>query len=135
MLRIYKSLTFFLSIFILIIFLRKILNKENNESFKKKLFPSKLQINKDKTKNLIWFHAASVGEAQSIIPLIKKILNKEKNVEILITTITQSSAFLMKKKFEKYENVKHRFFPLDIKFLIDRVFRWLETEFSYIRRL
>ena len=111
MLRIYKSLTFlFYPIFILIIFLRKILNKENNESFKSKLFPSKLQINKDESKSLIWFHAASVGEAQSIIPLIKKILNKEENTEILITTITQSSAFLMRKKFENYENVKHRFF-------------------------
>ena len=52
MLRIYKSLTFlFYPIFILIIFLRKILNKENNESFKSKLFPSKLQINKDEPKD------------------------------------------------------------------------------------
>ena len=121
MLRIYKSLTlFFYPLFILIIFLRKLLNKENNESFNGKLFPSKFLINKNESKKLIWFHAASVGEAQSIIPLIKKILNAEHNTEILVTTITQSSAFLMRKNFEKYDNVKHRFFPLDINFLINR---------------
>ena len=121
MLGIYRSLTlFFYPLFIIIIYLRKLLKKENNESFKGKLFPSKFSINKDKTKNLIWFHAASIGETQSVIPLIKKILNEENNIEILMTTITQSSAMLVRKNFEKYENVKHRYLPLDINFLVNK---------------
>ena len=120
MLGIYRSLTlFFYPFLIILIYLRKFFKKENNESFTGKLFPSKFLINKDKNKKLIWFHAASIGEAQSVIPLIEKILSKI-NCEILITTTTQSSASLMRKKFEKNENIKHRFFPLDIKFLIDK---------------
>ena len=121
MLRIYRSITLcFYPLFIALIYLRKVFKKENSESFKGKLFPSNFLINKDKTKNLIWFHAASIGEAQSVIPLIKKILNELNNTEILITTITQSSAMLIRKNFEKYKNVKHRYLPLDIKFLIDK---------------
>ena len=121
MLGIYKSLTlFFYPIFIFLIYLRKFLKKENNESFEGKLFPSRFLIDKNKTKTLIWFHAASIGEAQSIIPLVEKILNKINNTEILITTITQSSATLMRKNFENNENVKHRYLPLDINFLINK---------------
>ncbi len=121
MLGIYRSLTnFFYPLFIIIIYLRKIFKKENDESLKGKLFPSKFLIDRDKTKKLIWFHAASIGEAQSIIPLVKKILKEIKNTEILITTITQSSAILMRKNFEKYKDVKHRYLPLDIKFLINK---------------
>ncbi len=121
MLRIYNSLTlFFYPIFILIILIRKFLKKENNESFQGKLFPSNFLINRDASKKLIWFHAASIGEAQSIIPLVKKIINSSNNFEILITTITQSSASLLRKNFEKSKNIKHRFFPLDIGILADK---------------
>ncbi len=121
MLGIYRSITlFFYPLFIIIIYLRKIFKKENNESFKGKLFPSKFLIDKDKTKNLVWFHAASIGEAQSVVPLIKKIISERSNTEILITTITQSSAILMRKNFEKNKNIKHRYLPLDIKFLINK---------------
>ncbi len=121
MLGIYRSITlFFYPLFIIIIYLRKIFKKENSESFKGKLFPSKFLIDKDKTKNLVWFHAASIGEAQSVVPLIKKIISERSNTEILITTITQSSAILMRKNFEKNKNIKHRYLPLDIKFLINK---------------
>ena len=79
MLGIYRSITlFFYPLFIIIIYLRKIFKKENSESFKGKLFPSKFLIDKDKTKNLVWFHAASIGEAQSVVPLIKKIISERK---------------------------------------------------------
>ena len=121
MLGIYRSLTlFFYPLFIIIIYCRKLLKKENDESFKAKLFPSNFLVDKDKTKKLIWFHAASIGEAQSIIPLIKKILISVDSTEIIITTITQSSAALMKKNFEEHQNVRHRYLPLDVKFLIDK---------------
>ncbi len=121
MLGIYRSLTlFFYPLFVLIILIRKIFKKENSESLKGKLFPSKFLVDRNQSKKLIWFHAASIGEAQSIIPLIKKILNSTENTEILMTTITQSSASLMRENFKNHENVKHRFLPLDIKFLIDK---------------
>ena len=51
---------------------------------------------KEKKKNLIWFHAASIGELKSILPIIKNLNKKKKNFEFLITTVTLSSANLAK---------------------------------------
>ena len=46
---------------------------------------------------LLWFHGASVGELQSIIPLIEKIEKNKKIKNILITTNTLSSAKVIDK--------------------------------------
>ena len=43
---------------------------------------------KEKKGKLIWFHGASVGEIQSIIPLIEKFEKKKKINQILITSNT-----------------------------------------------
>ena len=108
MLTIYKLFgLFFYPFFIVIIYLRKFFKKEDNARFKEKLFPSKFFIDRDKTKKLVWFHAASIGETQSIIPLIKKITISDNNVDILITTVTTTSANLIKEKFYNYKNVKN----------------------------
>ena len=46
-------------------------------------------------------------------------MNKsQKNIQILITTVTLSSANLAKDELERFENTIHRFFPLDVEFLI-----------------
>ena len=58
---------------IFIIYLRKILNKEDKVRYKEKLFYSSFLNSLDNKKKLIWFHAASIGEVQSIIPIINQI--------------------------------------------------------------
>ncbi|MCE2991971.1 MAG: 3-deoxy-D-manno-octulosonic acid transferase [Candidatus Jidaibacter sp.] len=57
---------------------------------------------------LIWFHVASVGELNSIIPLVKIL--EETNL-VLITTITINAS----KVFEKanFKRVIHQFAPID----------------------
>ena len=68
------NIVFFFSPLILII--RLIKKKEDPKRFKEKIgFFSK----KRKKGNLIWFHGASVGEIQSVMPLIEKF---EKNKKI-----------------------------------------------------
>ncbi len=103
---------------ILIIFFRKIIHKEHNKRFKEKLFFSSFNIEKNLKKKLIWFHAASIGELKSIIPLIKK-LNEGKKFEFLITTVTLSSANLIQTKLSKEKNIMHRFFPIDKPSLVE----------------
>ena len=73
---------------ILIIYLRKIFNKEDKVNSEKLFFSSFLN-NFDDRKKLIWFHAASIGEVQSIIPIINQLVKKDK-FNFLITTITLS---------------------------------------------
>ena len=126
MLLFYKFFTFFFyPILILIIFLRKFFNKEDKDRYKEKLFPSNFNVKKISGNKLIWFHAASIGEAQSVIPLIKKMIRNDDKTEILITTISLTSSNLLKKEFKNNKKIKHRFFPLDINFLVKKfLLRW-----------
>ena len=62
--------------------------------FKEKLgFFSKKRIK----GKLIWLHGASVGEIQSIIPLLEKFEKNNKISQILITSNTLSSSKVIKK--------------------------------------
>ena len=65
----YRILTFFLfPFFIAVTFLRRFLNKEDQKRFKEKISVNKTYFPKD--KKVFWIHAASVGETNSVIPLI-----------------------------------------------------------------
>ena len=120
MLLIYRYLINILfPIIIIIIFLRTWFNKEDKNRFKEKLFISSFNVVKDNKKKLIWFHAASIGELKSIIPLVKKL--NEKNIfEFLVTTVTLSSAQLTEKEFLNEKNITHRFFPVDKILIVER---------------
>ena len=120
MLLIYRTLiNFFFPLIILIIFIRRFLNKENKYRYKEKLFSSHFDIKKKSKKRLIWFHAASIGEIKSIIPVVKK-LNKGEKFDFLITTTTLSSANLIERDLLIEKNVIHRFFPIDKYSLVSR---------------
>ena len=117
----YRLLTNILyPILIIFIYLRKIFNKEDKNRYKEKIFPSSFDVKKDDKKKLIWFHAASIGEVQSIFPLVEKINEEKKDLNFLITTVTLSAGNIVKKKLNKFENVTHRYFPIDILFIIKR---------------
>lgn len=105
------NLIIILSPIILIIrFLKK---KEDPVRFKEKFgFFSK----KRKKGKLMWFHGASVGELQSIIPLIEKLEKKKSIKQILITSNTLSSSKVIKNN--KFKKVTHQFFPIDNMYLI-----------------
>ena len=92
----------------LIILYRVSIGKEDYKRFKERYCIYK-KTNTE--KNLIWFHAASVGELMSIIPLIKRFENDKKIKKILLTTTTTSSANIFKKL--NFKKTIHKFFPLD----------------------
>ena len=107
--RFFINLIFVLSPIILILrFLKK---KEHIVRFKEKFcFFTKKRVR----GKLLWFHGASVGELQSIIPLIEKI-EKNKNIKnILITTNTLSSAKVIDKL--NLKKTIHQFFPIDTSY-------------------
>jgi len=60
---------------------------------------------------LIWLHAASVGEAQSALILINALLNRDPHSNILVTTGTLSSAKRMEESLP--DRAFHQFIPLD----------------------
>jgi len=124
--QVYKLLTYFLfPIFIILIYFRSIFNKEDKKRYKEKIFYSHFNVCKNNKKKLVWFHAASIGECLSILPLIDEINNNNKDIEFLITTVTLSSSKLLEKKLKKHNNIFHRFFPLDIEILAEKfLFFW-----------
>ena len=106
----------FLYIFLII---RILIKKEDPKRYKEKIFVSHFNVIKSKDLKLLWFHAASIGEFKSIVPLLKEIHLKRKNQEILVTTNTLSSSSVAQKEIEKLSNIQHRFMPFDINYLID----------------
>ena len=111
-------------VFIIIIFIRKLMGKEDTKRYKEKIFSSSLKKITIKKEKLIWIHAASIGEVLSIIPLIEK-LNKEKdNLNFLITTVTKSSAELLENEYSHLKNLHHRYFPLDNYFLVKKFLKY-----------
>ena len=61
---------------------------------------------------LIWVHAASVGEAQSSLVLIETILQNRRGCHVLQTTGTLTSATLMNKRLP--DGSFHQFAPIDM---------------------
>jgi 3-deoxy-D-manno-octulosonic-acid transferase len=61
---------------------------------------------------LIWIHAASVGETNSVLPLIEEILNSDTGCHVLLTTGTTTSAGLADQRLP--ERAIHQYVPLDI---------------------
>ncbi len=119
MILIYRIITTIIfPVLITIIFIRKLLNKEDSERYKEKIFSSKFNVLKKKNSKLIWFHAASIGEIKSVIPIIKELRKNNERLEFLLTTVTLSSGNLIKNEIKDYDNIYHRYFPIDVEFLI-----------------
>lgn len=84
---------------------------------------------------LLWMHAASVGEANSILPLIHKIRERLPEVKLLLTTGTVTSARLMQSRLPK--DAIHQYVPVDTPRAVERFIRhwhpdvafWVESEF------
>ena len=99
----------------LIIIIRILKGKESLKRFKEKFgFFTKKKV----AGNLIWFHGASVGEIQSVIPLIEKIEKDKKIKQILITSNTLSSSYILKKV--NLKKSVHQFFPIDCDFVSNK---------------
>ena len=99
------SLGFLLSLLLL---KRKISGKESQSRYIEK--KSVISIKRPAGK-LLWIHGASVGEAQSALILVNRIIKNFPDVNILVTTGTLTSADLMAKRLP--ERAFHQFYPLD----------------------
>lgn len=61
--------------------------------------------------SLIWIHAASLGEAQSVLIFIERLIHERPALNVLVTTGTVTSANLMKERLPK--QAFHQFIPVD----------------------
>ena len=83
---------------------------------------------------LVWLHAASVGEAQSLLPLIE-LLDRRPRLKLVVTTGTVTSARLMSERLP--EGVTHQYVPVDRPAFVTRFLDhwrpdlalWAESDF------
>lgn len=109
----YQFLIFLILISSPLIFLIRILkNKEHKKRFLEKLC---LIREKKISGKLVWFHASSVGELMSIVPLIYELEKNQSIKMILITTSTLSSSKIFSKF--KFKKTIHQFYPVDFYFI------------------
>jgi len=76
---------------------------------------------KSSPQNVIWFHAVSVGEAEALFPLAKKIQREYPDVTLLITTTTPTGSARVKATMQ--DGVEHVYLPYDIPCAINRFMR------------
>ncbi len=60
---------------------------------------------------LVWFHAASVGETNAILHLIERLLLERPDLQVLLTTATVTSARLARARLAR--RAIHQYVPLD----------------------
>lgn len=121
MIPLYNFLTTLLyPLLFIFLYYRKIIKKEDAKRFKEKILVSHFNVKRQNNFNLIWFHAASIGEYKSITPIIKELNLKNKSLSFLITTTTLSSGNLAEKDLKEFENIEHRYLPFDVPFLVDK---------------
>src|ERR1700676_4942748 len=83
---------------------------------------------------LVWVHAASVGEASSVLALIERILGERPELEIVMTTGTVAAARLVADRLPA--RARHQFAPIDVPRAVERFLDhwhpdlaiWVESE-------
>ena len=69
-------------------------------------------------KKLLWFHAASVGETNVVLPLIEMLHRERPDLGILLTTVTVTSAKVAASRLPP--GAIHQFVPLDTPAFVRR---------------
>lgn len=77
---------------------------------------------------LVWVHAASVGEAMSVQPLIKSIIDNHSSVHVLVTTVTVTSAHILEKRLPK--RTFHQYVPVDRTTVVRRFLKHWKPDFA-----
>ncbi len=94
-----------------IILIRVFSGKEDPKRFKEKF----CIYSKKNNLSSIWFHAVSVGELMSIVPIVKMLEKNIKIKQIIVTSSTTSSAKIFEK--QKFKKTIHKYFPIDTNYL------------------
>jgi 3-deoxy-D-manno-octulosonic-acid transferase len=79
---------------------------------------------------VFWFNAASVGESNSVVPVIERILKLYPDVSVLVTTTTLTAAGNMAKRLDGVRAF-HQFLPVDRRAYVDRFFDYWKPSIGF----
>ncbi len=66
----------------------------------------------------LWIHAVSVGEARAAAPLVQRLIQKQPNLKILVTTTTPTGSAMVRLMLA--DKVSHCYFPYDLNWAMKR---------------
>jgi 3-deoxy-D-manno-octulosonic-acid transferase len=81
-------------------------------------------------KHVVWFHAVSVGEAESLFPLIKRLQQAYPHQPLLITTTTPTGSTRVKAVLQ--DTVSHVYLPYDLPDVLRRFSRCFQPKLAVI---
>lgn len=120
--KIYKVFSFLLSPFLKLYFYSRCLYGKDNWKDVQNHFgqPTRARPNGE----LVWIHAVSIGESTSALTYIKHLKEKNKLLNILLTTTTVTSAKIVESKLKNIEGCIHQFSVADNS-------RWIKKFLDY----
>jgi 3-deoxy-D-manno-octulosonic-acid transferase len=128
-LSIYRVLLFVLSPFIKIYFYARCFYKKDRiESVKNHFGFATIERPKGE---LIWIHAASIGESTSALTYIKHLKKQFPELNVLLTTITVTSADMLIPKISKIKGCYHQFVVVDNSFWVRRFLNYWNPKASF----
>lgn len=74
-------------------------------------------------KQPLWFHCASVGEVNTVLPLIDDLHRRDPELNFVITSNTTTSASIIERQAKRY--IRHIYLPLDWQYATRRFIRIL----------
>ncbi|MCK4674283.1 MAG: hypothetical protein KAT61_00080 [Gammaproteobacteria bacterium] len=69
-------------------------------------------------KNSLWFHCASVGEVNTLLPLLKNLHKKNSQLKMVITSNTITGGKIVKQ--QKLDYLFHSYLPFDWPYAVKR---------------
>jgi 3-deoxy-D-manno-octulosonic-acid transferase len=81
-------------------------------------------------QDVIWFHAVSVGEAEALFPLVRKIQQHHPDAKLLITTTTPTGSARVIAVMQ--ETVTHVYLPYDIPDAVSRFIHCFKPKLAVI---
>jgi 3-deoxy-D-manno-octulosonic-acid transferase len=78
---------------------------------------------------LLWVHAASVGESQTVLPLLERLLAAWPRLCVLMTTGTVTSAMLLAKR--PHPRLFHQYVPVDRPSAVQRFMAYWKPELAF----
>ncbi|MDR3186892.1 MAG: 3-deoxy-D-manno-octulosonic acid transferase [Holosporaceae bacterium] len=118
MYKLYRALSIALAPFLKIYFyVRCLYGKDRIESVKNHFG---VATAKRRSGKLVWVHAASVGESLAALTFIRHLKEQFKDVNVLLTTVTVTSADILASKITSIDNCCHQFSAADNPFWVKK---------------
>lgn len=133
MLAIYRIFSWLASLIVPVIILVRIYGKKEDKTRVAERFGRASVPRPD--GNVVWIHAASMGESLSVLPVIQKLITDNPSIHVVLTTVTLTSARTIAPKLPA--RTFHQFAPVDLPWATARFVRhwkpdlaiWVESEF------